>query len=132
MDINFIIQIIHTIFISCLIISPFINNCFYKLYSLVFIGFIFLHYITKYGKCGLINIERFFLQENFKDGIVYKLIKPIISYKNNIIYENGMDILFIYIIILCIQIYNQDCVKLLNYDKLKKLFSNIFTFNFNC
>ena len=100
MIIDIIIKILHTLFIIYLLLSLFINNKYYKIYSLIFITFILLHYLTKYGKCTIINIEKFFLGENFRNGFFFKLIKPIISHKNNIFYNNGgIYILLFYIII---------------------------------
>lgn len=105
-NINKLINIIHIIFILYLLSSLFIDNYINKLYCLILIIFIFVHYLTKYGKCGIINIERYFLGKKFKNGIAYKLIKPIISYKNNIFYENGgMYVLLFYIFSLFIQMY---------------------------
>lgn len=105
MIIDYIITLIHILFILYLLLSIFINNNTIKLYSLLFNIFILLHYLTKYGKCSIINIERFFLGDNFRDGFFYKLIKPIISYKNNKFYNNGgIYLLLFYIIILIIQL----------------------------
>jgi len=102
-----IILIIHIVFIFCLVSSIFIDDCIHKIYSLIFIVFIFFHYISKYGKCGLINIEMYFLKKEFRKGVLFKTIKPIISYKNNIFYDNfGTYILFVYIIILMLQTYS--------------------------
>ena len=122
--INFCISIVHLCFIIFLFFSIFVNICFYKLYSLIFIVFIFVHYVIKYGKCGLINIERFFLQENFRQGILFRTIKPIISYKNNIFYEcGGTYILLLYIMILVIQIYkNKESCK----SEIKIIFNNLY------
>ena len=105
MIIDYIIQLLHIIFILYLLLSIFINNNDIKLYSLLLIIFILLHYLTKYGKCSIISIERFFLGDNFRNGFFYKLIKPIISYKNNEFYNNGgIYVLLFYIIILIIQL----------------------------
>ncbi len=106
MIINICINCCHILLIMFLSGSIFINNCIYKLYSLFFISFILMHYITKYGKCGIINIEKFFLGTEFKNGVAYRLIKPVISYKNNTFYDcGGMYILAMYILILIYQIY---------------------------
>ena len=103
--------------------SPFIDDCFIKQLILLLLIFITIHYLTKYGKCGLINIERFFLGDNFKNGIVYKLIKPVISYKNNIFYEYFFWLIIIYIFILVHQI-RQSC----NLDNYKLLLQDIKSF----
>jgi hypothetical protein len=94
-----------------LLISPFVDECAVKLNAFIFINFIIFHFITKYGKCGIINIERFFLEQNFKNGFFYKLIKPVIGYKENIFYDKLFYMLVIYSIVLLIQIYNQKCFK---------------------
>jgi hypothetical protein len=101
---NEIIDTIHILIITTVLLSPIINNCFIKELVLLLLLFITMHYITKYGKCGLINIERFFLGDNFKNGIVYRLIKPVISYKNNIFYEYFFWLIIIYICILYYQL----------------------------
>ena len=56
-------------------VSPFINECAIKINAFILIFFIFFHFILKYGKCGIINIERFFLKENFKDKYLIDLFK---------------------------------------------------------
>ncbi len=101
---NEIIDTIHILIITSVLLSPIINNCFIKELVLLLLLFITIHYITKYGKCGLINIERYFLGDNFKNGIVYRLIKPVISYKNNIFYEYFFWLIIIYIFILYYQL----------------------------
>jgi hypothetical protein len=105
-----IINYFHLIFLIFLIISPFIDDCAIKVNAFILISFIIFHFITQYGKCGIINIERFFLKENFKDGFFYKLIKPIISYKNNIFYYKLFNIVVLYCFILFLQIYNNNCL----------------------
>jgi hypothetical protein len=101
-----IISFLHIIFYIGLVISPFINNYKYKTISYVIITFILAHFITRNGKCGIISIERFFLKDNFKEGFFYKLIKPIICYKINPIY-NYYFIYIIYFLILYYQLATQ-------------------------
>lgn len=104
-----IIYIIHLFLFVFLISSPFIDNCEYKKLSFIFLFYLFVQYLLKYGKCGFINIERIFLKENFKNGILFKLIKPIICYKRNPIYYEYLYILVLYLIILFIQIKKKNC-----------------------
>lgn len=101
---NTIIDTIHIILIITVLVSPLLKSCLIKELVLILLVFISIHYITKYGKCGLINIERYFLGENFKNGIVYRLIKPVISYKNNIFYEKFFWLIIIYICVLYYQL----------------------------
>ena len=120
-----IINYLHLILLICLMISPFVDDCGLKLNAFILITFILLHFITKYGKCGIINIERFFLRDNFKNGFFYNLIKPVISYKNNIFYENLFNLVVLYSIVLFIQVYNNKCLQLL-YNDLKNIINNFF------
>ena len=103
---DLLIKILHSIIVILVVISPFINNNEHKRLSFLFLIFVVFHYITKYGKCGLINIERLFLKDRFKEGIIYKFIKPIIGYKNNFFYENLFWLLIIYIFVLFYQLKN--------------------------
>ena len=106
-----IICILHIILFLFFILSPFVDDCAWKINSLILLVFILFHFIFKYGKCGIINIERFFLKENFKNGFCYRLIKPVISHKNNIFYEQYFNILVLYIIILLYQVFKNNCLK---------------------
>lgn len=111
-----IINYLHLFLLIFLMISPFVNDCGLKMNAFIFITFIIFHFITKYGKCGIINIERFFLKDDFKNGFFYNLIKPVISYKNNIFYNNLFNLLVVYAIILFIQIYDNKCIQFLYND----------------
>jgi hypothetical protein len=106
-----IINYFHLVFLIFMMTSPFIKDCALKMNAFILFAFIIFHYISKYGKCGIINIEKFFLKENFKNGFFYKFIKPIISYKDNIFYYKLFHILILYFIILLLQIYNENCLK---------------------
>ena len=122
-----IINILHIIFIFIIFMSPFIDDCFIKQLILLLLIFITIHYLTKYGKCGLINIEMFFLKDTFRNGILFKTIKPIISYKNNIFYDNyGTFILFIYMIILIQQIYNNKLMCEKEFINIYNQFYNLY------
>jgi hypothetical protein len=102
--INTIIDIIHLLLFITIVISPLVNNHKLKKMILLLLLFILFHFLTKYGKCGIINIERIFLKNEFKNGFFYKLIRPIISYKKNYIYQNLFLFHLIYIFILFYQL----------------------------
>ena len=106
---NDIILIIHIILFYIIALTPLINDCYVKKMVLIFVIFLCIQYVSKYGKCGLINIERLFLKEKFKEGFVYRLIKPIVCYKQNIIYKNYFPVIIIYMIILYIQLEKAGC-----------------------
>jgi hypothetical protein len=120
-----IILLLHISLIYAVALSPFINNYEYKKIVLIFLIFLCGQFLTNYGKCGFISIERFFLKEKFKQGFVYRLIKPIVCYKRNIFYQHYFELVLIYILILYIQIRNGghdlNIIKeiKLSYDKLR-------------
>jgi len=103
--INHIIILLHIIIFYLLLISPFINNLEYKYYAFAFLSFLFFQFVFKYGKCGFINLERLFLKDNFKNGILYRFIKPMICYKINPFGNKYFPFLVMYIVILFNQIY---------------------------
>ena len=131
--INNIINYFHLILLIFLITSPFIEEYTLKINAFMIITFILFHFILKYGKCGIINIEKFFLKENFKNGFFYRLIKPVISYKNNIFYDKLFYIIVLYYIILFIQIYNSNCIVIiyknviLHYNSLVLYYKTLFS-----
>ena len=101
-----IILMFHIILFYIMALSPLITDVYFKKVILILMIFLCIQYITKYGKCGLINLEMFFLKEKFREGFIYRLIKPIICYKKNIIYKNYFILIIIYMIVLYTQLYN--------------------------
>lgn len=118
-----IILFFHIIIFYILALSPLIQNCYFKKVTLILIIFLCIQYVTKYGKCGLINIERFFLKDNFKKGFIYRFIKPIICYKQNIIYKNYFKFIIIYILILYFQLEKAGC-NLNIFEDFKKIYED--------
>ena len=55
-----IIQLLHLILVILLVGSVFIQNYQLKKYAFTFLIFIFIQYITNYGKCGLTELEYIF------------------------------------------------------------------------
>lgn len=106
---NDIILLIHVALFYFFSLSIFIDDCDIKKFSFVLLVFIMGQYLSEYGKCGLINIERYFLGKDFKNGFVYRLIKPVICYKTSPIYERYFWIQLVYIGILFIQLKNKNC-----------------------
>lgn len=115
-----IILVCHIILLYGIALSPIVDDCYYKNIIFVILLFVWGHFKFKYGKCGLISIEKFFLKENFKQGFVYKLIKPVICYKINPFYSQFYNILILYIFILFIQLYNNNCYNII-YTNLKTI-----------
>ena len=74
-----VIQILHFLLVSIIFLSIFIPNDQIKKLSLTLLIFIFLQYITNYGKCGLTELEYMIKGEKYKEGFIYRLVKPIIT-----------------------------------------------------
>lgn len=121
---NDIILFCHIALFYTLALSPLITDCYIKKIILILIMFLCVQYVAKYGKCGIINIEKFFLKEKFKQGFFYRLIKPVICYKQNIIYKNYFNIIIIYMLILYIQLEKAGC-NLNIFEDFKNLYQNI-------
>jgi len=121
---EYIIKTLHLLFYVLIALSPFINNCEIKINTCIILLFLLFHFTTKYGKCGIINIERFFLKENYKKGFCYNLIKPVIDYRKNIFFDKLYHLIIIYILILSIQIYQNNCINIIyeNFVKIKNRF----------
>ena len=124
-----IILLFHIILFYIFALSPLITDCYIKKLILILMMFLSLQYVSKYGKCGLINIERFVIEKvlekkNFKEGFVYRLIKPLICYKQNIIYKNSFSLIIIYMVILYIQLEKAGC-DLNIFEDFKKIYQDI-------
>lgn len=74
-----IIQLLHLILIITIFISVFISDLKLKKLSITFLLFIFLQFITNFGKCGLTELEYAIRGEKCKEGFIYRLVKPIIT-----------------------------------------------------
>ena len=78
MSIN-VIQILHFLLVFIVIISVFIPSIEIKKIAFALLIYIFLQYITNYGKCGLTELEYMLKGEKYKEGFIYRLVKPIIT-----------------------------------------------------
>ena len=74
-----IIQLLHLILIITIFSSVFIPEKEIKKLSFTMLLFIFAQFITNYGKCGLTELEYALRGEKYKEGFIYRLIKPIIT-----------------------------------------------------
>ena len=96
-----IIQSLHLLLVLIVIFSIFIKNK--KLKSNVFVFLIFL--LFHYGKCGLTEFEYLFTQEKYKEGFLYRLIKPVITMPEKYFDKYLIVLHLVWIIILYYQIY---------------------------
>lgn len=99
-----IINLLHALLIIFLCTSIFIDNYKIKNNALVLLIFIFFHYITNYGKCGLTQIEYLYMGEEYKSGFMYRLINPIITVPESYFNKCYYFIHITWIIILLIQL----------------------------
>ena len=98
------IQILHILLIIFLLSSIFIDSLKVKEWALALIIFILLQFVTNYGKCGLTEIEYMFTRENYKEGFIYRLIKPIITVPEDYFDKYLYIVHIIYVIILVYQL----------------------------
>lgn len=81
-----IIWIIHLILFIGIVASVFvpysdINSIKFrfKLWIFILLVFLLMQYLTGYQRCGLTEFEYFIKKENYKEGFLYRLIKPVIT-----------------------------------------------------
>ncbi len=79
MEIINIINLIHGLLVFGLIVSVFINNIQLKQMALSILILTLVQFITNYGRCGLTELEYLFKGEKYKEGFVYRVVKPVIT-----------------------------------------------------
>lgn len=99
-----IIQLIHLAIVIAVISSVFVPNYQLKKYSFTFLIFIFIQWITNYGKCGLTELEYILKGEKYKEGFIYRIIKPIITIPEKYFTNYLYLVHIIWIIILALQL----------------------------
>ena len=99
-----IIQLLHIILIFSIISSVFINNIELKKFILSILILLFIQYVTNYGRCGLTEIEYMILREKYKEGFIYRLVKPIINISEEYVEYNIIILHIIWMFILYFQI----------------------------
>ena len=99
-----IINLLHAMLVIFLCISIFINDFQIKKIALTLLIFIFLQFITNYGRCGLTELEYLFKGEKYQEGFIYKLINPIITVPETYFNKYYYCIHITWIIILCVQL----------------------------
>jgi hypothetical protein len=107
MIIDELIIIVHITLLYSMLISILVKDIYLKKLVLLILLFLQMQFISKYGKCGIINIEKYFLKDKFREGIAFKTIRPVISYKMNILYTKYSYIHILYIIILAYQLLSK-------------------------
>jgi hypothetical protein len=97
----FLIRFIHLILIITIIFSIFIDNNKIKEFTLYILLILLLQYITNYGKCTLTQLEYLIMQENYKNGFLYRLINPVINIDEKY-FDNSYYIIHVLLIIILI------------------------------
>lgn len=106
-----IIQLLHLAIIFGVVVSVFVSSCYLKNLALTFLVFLLVQYSLGYGKCGLTELEHWFLGETeYKQGFMYRLINPLINVPENY-FNNGLIYChLVWICILIYQIYSKKCL----------------------
>ena len=99
-----IINFLHIILILFLSLSVFIDNSRIKTQALILLILIFGQYITNYGRCGLTELEYIFTQKNYKEGFIYRIVKPVITLPENYFNKYYYVLHILWICILWLQI----------------------------
>lgn len=99
-----IIQLLHIILIISIVSSVFIDNIEVKKFILSILMLLFIQYVTNYGRCGLTEIEYMILGEKYKEGFIYRLIKPVIDVSEEYVEYNIIILHTIWMFILYFQI----------------------------
>jgi len=96
---------IHLILVIFIIISPFINVKEIKINVLIILIYLLFQYLTGYNRCGLTELEYYFMKEEYKEGFLYRIINPIIKVPEKY-FDNWLYVFHvIYVIILMYQLY---------------------------
>ena len=100
-----IIKILHLILIIFIIIAPFVKNKEIKINVLIILCYLLLQYLTGYNKCGLTELEYYFMKSEYQEGFLYRIINPVIKVPEKY-FDNWIYVIhIIYIIVLMHQLY---------------------------
>lgn len=78
-----IVNVIHLAMILFGVIGPFTNNRTVLKLSLQLIIFVLFHWITKFGKCQLTELEARLRGQPRDQGYIYKILQPIINVREH-------------------------------------------------
>jgi hypothetical protein len=101
-----LINFLHLILVLVVSSSIFIPNYKIKQLALTFLIFLLAQYITNYGRCGLTELEYVIKGEKYQEGFLYRLIKPVITVKEDYFNNQLYLIHILYIVILSYQLLN--------------------------
>ena len=99
-----IIKLLHLILVLLIAIAPFYPDKTLKKSVFIFLLYLFFQYLTGYEKCGLTILEYVVMGENYQEGFLYRLIKPVINKPEKYFYRKLFIFHIIWIIILGYQI----------------------------
>lgn len=87
----YLTRYIHFLLLVGTAASIFIDNCYYKEFVFNFLVFLLIKYMTGQERCGLTELEYYFLgEQKYQEGFIYRLITPIVKvseqYFSNFLY----------------------------------------------
>ena len=100
-----LINLLHLVLIISLIGSVFIPNIEFKKICFTLLIYILIQYITNYGKCGLTELEYIITGTEYKEGFMYRLIKPVITIPEEYFNKHMYWLHYLWILILGYQLY---------------------------
>jgi hypothetical protein len=99
-----IIKLVHLIIILLVLISPFIQFYILKKFVFVFLIYLLIQYISGYEKCGLTILEYAVMGEKYREGFMYRIIKPIIQIPEKYFDNYVLFVHLVYIYVLYLQL----------------------------
>jgi len=100
-----IINILHLILVIFIIIAPFVNIKDIKMNVLIILIYLLFQYLTGYNRCGLTELEYYFMKEDYQEGFLFRIINPVIKVPEKY-FDNWLYVFhIIYVIILIKQLY---------------------------
>jgi hypothetical protein len=103
--IDIIIKILHLALVFFIIISPLVDLYEIKINVLILLIYILFQYLTGYNRCGLTELEYYFMKEDYQQGFLYRIINPLINVSEKYFDYCLYIVHIIYILILIYQIY---------------------------
>lgn len=82
------ITLLHTLFIICVVVTPFLNSTYFLLLHAIFVPFMVFHWICNNNTCVLTIVEKNLRKKMGKeydedDCFTCRLIEPVYDFKKN-------------------------------------------------
>lgn len=100
-----LIRIIHLAIVISVVVSPFIDNKYFKQQIIMLLLYILFRNLTGYNKCGLTELESKLSNKPIETGFIYKLVAPFSNISKYEFYRLIVPIQWWILIVLLYQLY---------------------------